>query len=129
MKSIKKAFYLFVTAIIVTFGFIAFLQFIPFPWFFVALVCMHGGVFLFIISKKRFKIAGFDASRFYSLEYKLLALYLPILAAKLTASFGLFEFNETLKTALIAAVSLFSAAVSIVNAKKLYNKIKKSETA
>ena len=123
-----KLFYLFVTAIIVTFGFISLLQFIPFPWFFIALVCMHGGVFLFIFSKKGFKKRGYDVSRFYSLEYKLLALYLPILAAKMMAAFGLFEFSEVLKTSLIAAVTLFSVAVSIINAKKLYNTIKKSET-
>ena len=124
-----KNFYLFISAIAVTFGFIALLQFIPFPWFFVALVCMHGGVFMFIFSKKRFKKSGFDAGRFYSLEYKLLALYLPILAAKLLSSFGLFEFNPTLKTVLIAVVTVFSVIVSIINAKKLYNEIKSSEIA
>ena len=119
-----KNFYLFISAVAVTFGFIAALQFIPFPWFFAALVCMHGGVFLFIFSKKRFKKQGLDVSRYYSLEYKLLALYLPILAAKLLSAFGLFEFNTTLKTALIAAVTVFSIAVSIFNARKLYKEIK-----
>jgi hypothetical protein len=87
---------------------------------------MHGGVFLFILSKKKFKAAGIDAARFYSLEYKLLALYLPILAAKLLSSFGLFEFDVTLKTVLIAVVTVFSLAVSTVNAIKLYNAIKKA---
>lgn len=120
-----KNFYLFISAIAVTFGFIALLQFIPFPWFFAALVCMHVGVFLFIFSKKRFKKAGFDVGRYYSVEYKLLALYLPILTAKLLSSFGLFEFNATLKTALIAIVTIFSVIVSIINAKKLYNQIKR----
>lgn len=121
-----KNFYLFISAVSVTFGFIAALQFIPFPWFFAALVCMHGGVFLFIFSKKRFKKQGLDVSRFYSLEYKLLALYLPILAAKLLSSFRLFEFDSTLKTALIAIVTVFSVIVSIINAKKLYKEIKRS---
>ncbi len=121
-----KNFHLFISAIAVTFGFIAALQFIPFPWFFAALVCMHGGVFLFIFSKKKFKKNGLDVSRFYSLEYKLLALYLPILTAKLLSALGLFEFDETLKTVLIAIVTAFSVVVSIINAKKLHNEIKKS---
>ena len=69
---------------------------------------------------------GIDVSRFYSLEYKLLSLYLPILAAKLLSAFGLFEFNEIPKTALIAVVTVFSVIVSFINAKKLYNEIKRS---
>ena len=119
-----KSFYLFISAIAVTFGFIALLQFIPFPWFFVALVCMHVGVFLFIFSKKQFKKAGYDVGRFYSLEYKLLALYLPILAAKLVSSFGLFYFDPRIKVALIGSVTVFSVIVSVINAKVLYGEIK-----
>ncbi|MBQ2862866.1 MAG: hypothetical protein IJE84_01695 [Clostridia bacterium] len=124
-----KSFYIFICAVAVTFGFIAMLQFVPFPWFFLALVCMHFGVFLFIFSKKRFVREGYDVSSFYSTEYKLLALYLPILAAKLMSSFGLFYFDSTLKTVLIAIVTVFSVIVSAFNAKKLYNKIKDQESS
>ena len=119
-----KSFVLFISAICVTLGFIALLQFIPFPWFFLALICMHVGVFLFIYSKKRFKADGYDASRFYSLEYKLLALYLPILAAKLLSSLGLFYFDPRIKTMLIAIVTILSLIISILNAKTLYKEIK-----
>ena len=119
-----KNFYIFISAVAVTFGFIAMLQFVPFPWFFLALAIMHFGVFLFIYSKKRFIRSGYDVRSFYSLEYKLLALYLPILLAKLLASFGVIPFPSPLKTTLIIVVTLFSAAVSIVNSAKLYKSIK-----
>ena len=115
-----KNFYLFLAAIAVTFGFIAALQFIAFPWFFAALLAMHFGVFLFIFSKKRFQKAGFEIKKFYSLEYKLLALYLPILALKVLSSFEVLHFDATLKTVLILAVTVFSLTVSAVNAVKLY---------
>lgn len=115
-----KNFYLFLAAIAVTFGFIAALQFIAFPWFFLALLCMHVGVFLFIFSKKRFQKAGFQVKKFYSLEYKLLALYLPILALKVLSSLEILHFDEMLKTVLILIVTVFSLVVSAVNAKNLY---------
>ena len=115
-----KNFYLFLTAIAVTFGFIAALQFIAFPWFFLALLCMHVGVFLFIFSKKRFQKAGFQVKKFYSLEYKLLALYLPVLALKVLSSLEIIHFDPTLKTVLILVVTVVSLAVSAANAVKLY---------
>lgn len=119
-------FKLFIAAEIVTFGFIAALQFIPFPWFFIALLCMHCGVFLFIFSKKRFTKLGYDVKSFYSLEYKLLALYLPVLLAKLLSSFGLFTFDPTLKSVLIIAITAFSAVMSVINSTKLYKSIKRT---
>ena len=124
-----KNFALFVSAVCVTFGFIALLQIIPFPWFFLALLLMHFGVFLFIFSKKCFKAEGYDVARFYSIEYKLLALYLPILALKLMSSFGILHFDDTLKAVLIIAVTLFSVVVSIHNATKLYKYIKTKKQA
>ena len=119
-------FKLFVAAEIITFGFIAALQFIPFPWFFIALLCMHGGVFLFIFSKKRFTKAGQDVKKFYTLEYKLLALYLPVLLAKVLSSIGLFTFDATLKSVLIIAITVFCAIVSTINSIKLYTNIKRT---
>ena len=114
-----KNYYLFLAAIAVTFGFIAALQFIAFPWFFAALLAMHVGVFLFIVSKKRFQKDGHEVKKFYSLEYKLLALYLPILALKVLSSMEILQFDPTVKTVLILAVTVFSLAVSAVNAGRL----------
>ena len=93
-----KNFNLFIAAIAMTFSFIAVLQFVEVPWFFLVLLAMHGGVFLFIFSKKRFKAQGYDVARFYTLEYKLLALYLPVLALKVLSSLDVLRFNATLKT-------------------------------
>lgn len=116
----RKNFYMFIAAVAMTFSLIAALQFVDIPWFFLVLLAMHGGVFLFIFSKKRFKAQGFDVARFYSLEYKLLALYLPVLGLKVLSSFGVIGFDAGLKTALILAITVFSFIVSVVNATKLY---------
>lgn len=118
----KTNFCLFIAAIVTTFGLIAALQFAPLPWFFLVLIAMHGGVVLFIVSKKRFQKAGYDVKRFYSLEYKLLALYLPILACNLlSAGFDILRLDETLKTVLILVITVFSLIVSAINAKKMYD--------
>jgi hypothetical protein len=120
----KKCFCLFIAAIAVTFSMIALLQFVEVPWFFLVLLAMHGGVFLFIFSKKRFKAQGYDVARFYSLEYKLLALYLPILALKVLSSLEILRFDATLKTVLILVITAFSLIVSVVNAIKMYKYLK-----
>ena len=118
----KTNFYLFIAAIVTTFGLIAALQFVDILWFFLVLIAMHGGVVLFIVSKKRFQKAGYDVKRFYSLEYKLLALYLPILACNLlSAGFDILRLDETLKTVLILVITVFSLIVSAINAKKMYD--------
>lgn len=120
----RKNFYLFIAAIALTFGFIAVLQFVEVPWFFLVLLAMHGGVFLFIISKKRFKAQGYDVARFYALEYKLLALFLPILALKVLSSLNILRFDATLKTVLILVITVFSVIASTVNAVKMYKYLK-----
>ena len=115
-----KHFYLFIAAVVVTFGLIAALQFVEVPWFFLVLLAMHGGVFLFIFSKKRLKAQGYEVARFYSREYVLLALYLPVLALKVLSSLGVLHFGATLKTVLILGITAFSLIVSAVNAVKMY---------
>lgn len=119
-----KNFCLFIAAVVLTFSFIALLQFVAVPWFFLVLLAMHGGVFLFIISKKRFKAQGYDIGRFYALEYRLLALYLPVLALKVLSSLKILRFDATLKTALILAITALSVIVSAVNAVKMYKYLK-----
>lgn len=115
-----KHFYLFIAAVVVTFGLIAALQFVEVPWFFLVLLAMHGGVFLFIFSKKRLMAQGYEVARFYSREYVLLALYLPVLAMKVLSSLGVLHFDATLKTVLILGITAFSLIVSAVNAVKMY---------
>ena len=119
-----KSFYMFIAAIALTLSFIAVLQFVEVPWFFLVLLAMHGGVFLFIFSKKRFKAQGYDIARFYSLEYKLLALYLPVLALKVLSSLNILRFDAALKTLLILVITVFSVIASVVNAVKMYKYLK-----
>ena len=120
----KTNYCLFLAAIGVTFSFIAMLQFVEIPWFFLVLLGMHGGVVLFILSKKRFKAMGYEVARFYSLEYKLLALYLPVLALKVLSALDVLTFPETLKTVLILVITLFSLVVSVINAVKMHRFLK-----
>ena len=122
-----KNFWLFIAAIGLTFSCIAVLQFVEIPVFFLVLLAMHGGVFLFIFSKKRFKKQGYEVSKIYSLEYKLLALYLPILALKVLSALEILRFDAMLKTVLILAVTVFSMIVSARNAGKLYRYLKKMQ--
>ena len=119
-----KNFYLFIVAIVLTFSCIAVLQFVEVPVFFLVLLAMHGGVFLFIFSKKRFRTQGYEVGGFYKLEYKLLALYLPILGLKVLSALEILRFDAMLKTGLIFAITVFSMIVSAWNAGKLYRYLK-----
>ncbi len=116
----KTNFLLFLSAVAVTFSLIAALQFTPMPWFFLVLLGMHGGVFLFIFSKRRFRRAGYAVGKYYKREYILLALYLPVLVAKLLSGIGLFPFDPTLKTVIVLAVTALSFVLSAVNAALFY---------
>jgi hypothetical protein len=118
-----KFFYLFIISNVLTFGFIALLQFAPVPYFFLVLVAMHMGVVLFIFSKRGFKKLGVDVKREYLIQDVLLALYLPILAAKLMAGFGWIVFPSELKTLLVLSLTGISYIVTACNALSLYKKI------
>ena len=120
-----KSFYLFVLSNLVTFTLIATLQFVEFPWFFLVLAAMHMGVFLFIASKRGFKKQGIDVKREYLTQDILLALYLPILGAKLMSRFGWIVFPETLKMILVLSLTGVSYVVTVFSAVSLYKKIGK----
>ena len=120
-----KLFYLFVLSNLVTFGLIATLQFVEFPWFFLVLAAMHMGVFLFIVSKRGFKKKGIDVKREYLVQDLLLATYLPILGAKLMARFGWIVFPETLKMVLVLSLTGISYIITVFTAASLYRKLRK----
>ena len=115
-----KFFYWFLVANFFTFGLIAALQFVEFPWFFLVLLAMHGGVFLFIASKRGFWKFGIDVKKVYILQDILLALYLPILAAKLMSRFGWIVFPSALKTALVLALTAVAYIITVWNSARLY---------
>ncbi len=112
----KTNFILFISAVVVTFSLIAALQFTPMPWFFLVLLGMHAGIFLFIFSKKRFRRDGLEAGKYYKREYILLALYLPVLAAKILQSVGLISFDTGIKTVIVLILTGICLALSAVNA-------------
>ena len=121
-----KSFYLFIISNVLTFGFIALLQFTPVPYFFLVLLAMHMGVFLFIASKRGFGKLGIDVKRVYLTQDVLLALYLPILAAKIIAGFGWIVFPPTLKTVLVLSLTVISYIVTACNSVVLYKKIRRA---
>lgn len=74
-----KGLALFMAAALVTFGCITVMQFLDKPWFFVALVAMHGGIALFVVSKRLLRAQGFDLIGYFKQEYALLAPFLLIM--------------------------------------------------
>lgn len=124
-KEIKRAYLLFLLAVLCTFGFICLLQFVSFPLFFLILLCMHGGVALFIVSKKLFKKAGAATSPYYKREYLLLALYLPILLYKILGNFGLYTVNIPVKSIVSLCLTGVCLVLSGLNAYAFYKKLTK----
>lgn len=120
-----KYFYGFLLANAVTFGFLALLQFLPFPWFFLGLVCMHGGVALFFWSKRGFLREGFPVKPVYALEYALLALCLPILGWKLLGALGLVTVVEHIKAFLVLGLTALCLVISLGNSLRLYAIVKR----
>ena len=119
-----KYFYWFLIANFFTFGLIATLQFVEIPYFFLVLLAMHGGVFLFIASKRGFRKLGVDVKRVYLLQDILLALYLPILAAKLMSRFGWINFPADLKMILVLSLTAVSYLITAWNSVRLYRIVK-----
>ncbi len=110
------SFFLFIAAILVTFPLIALLQFVPMPWFFLVLLLMHGGVVLFIVSRRRFLRGGYPVTRNYHFEYILLALYLPVLLLKVLSSFSILVLDPFAKTLAVLILTAVCLIVSAVNA-------------
>lgn len=119
-----KYFYWFLIANFFTFGLIAALQFVEIPYFFLVLLAMHGGVFLFIASKRGFKKLDVDVKKVYLLQDILLALYLPILAAKLMSRFGWISFPADLKMILVLLLTAVSYLITAWNSVRLYRIVK-----
>ena len=120
-----KYFYWFILSNLLTFGLIATLQFVDFPLFFLVLVALHMGVILFILSKRGFKKLGLDVKREYLVQDVLLALYLPILGAKLMSKFGWIDFPGNIKTALVLTLTGISYVITVFTAASLYKKLHK----
>lgn len=120
--SADKALALFNLAAVLTFGFITALQFMPLPWFFLALVAMHGGIALFIVSKRAFKRQGFEVALFYRTQYLLLVPYVCVMAYTFAARAGIVALFAQEKAIAVLCYSAFCAGVTIWN----YLRLKRS---
>ena len=120
-----KYFYWFILSNLLTLGLIATLQFVDFPLFFLVLVAMHMGVILFILSKRGFKKLALDVKREYLVQDILLALYLPILGAKILSRFGWIEFPGSITTMLVLTLTGISYVITVFTAASLYKKLHK----
>ena len=118
-QAFRKNLFLFVCAGFVTFSFITLLQFIPLPWFFIALVAMHGGIALFIISKRMFKKSGFAVSRYYKTQYLMLIPYLLIMLYVFASKAELIPYFEDLKIMITLGYSVVCVALTMWNYRRM----------
>ena len=121
----KKNFILFMVALVIIFGFITTLQMVKGILFFGALVLMHCGVILYIYTKKQFKKAQMDIKKHYTTENILMALYLPVLAAKLLSNFGVITIDNDVKRIIVFCITGVAVVVSVVNCVLMYKNVKK----
>lgn len=92
------------------------------PWFFLVLIAMHGGIALFIISKRSFKKQELDVSRFYKTQYIMLVPYLLVMFYTFAAKAGIVPLFADEKTIITLIYSTFCAIVTVWN----YLRMKKS---
>lgn len=110
---------LFALAALLTFGFITLLQFTPMPWFFGALIAMHCGIALFIISKRLFKNCTYIVARYYRFEYLLLVPYLLIMAYAFASKANIVPLFETEKSIVILAYTFTCLVLTIWNFQRM----------
>ena len=119
----KKNFILFIVALTIIFGFITTLQMVKGVLFFGALVLMHCGVILYIYTKKQFKKNQIVIKKHYTIENILMALYLPVLAAKFLSNFGVITIDNDIKRTIVFCITGVAVVVSIVNCVLMYKSI------
>lgn len=106
---------LFMAAALVTFGCITVMQFLEKPWFFVALVAMHGGIALFVVSKRMLRSRGFQLTRYFKKEYLLLLPFLLIMFYSFASKAALVPPFGTAKGSIVFVYALVCFAVTFWN--------------
>lgn len=106
---------LFLAAAIVTFGCLVIMQFLERPWFFVALVAMHGGIAMFIVSRKTFKSRGFDMQSYFRMEYIMLLPFLLLMFYTFASNAGLAEPLNSAKGSMVSVYSIICFAITFWN--------------
>lgn len=118
-RTTKTGLALFALAALFTFGFITLLQFTPMPWFFGALIAMHGGIVLFIVSKRLFKNCTYIVARYYRFEYIMLVPYLLIMAYVFASRAGVVPLFETEKSVVTIVYTVFCFAMTAWNFQRM----------
>lgn len=120
----RGKFILFILGEVFAFGFICLMQFIDvrtqFLTFVLVLIGMHGGIILLLLSKKLFTTEYDDnLKKYYSVEYILLALYLPVLLLKILGV----TFSYPTKLVVIFSITAVAVIISIINNVRLYKEL------
>ena len=123
MKS-KQAFGIFLLAQIITYIFITFLQQVQGVTFFLFLVFMHGGILLFIISKKMFQQLGVEAKPFYQRSYLLLSFYLPLMLYQLASYIFAYRVDNEAKWWITIGLTSVAVGVSTIQNIQFYQALK-----
>ncbi|WP_080799099.1 hypothetical protein [Arabiibacter massiliensis] len=106
---------LFFAAAVVTFGCITAMQFLDKPWFFMALVAMHGGIALFVVSKRLLRGQGFDLTGYFKTEYALLLPFLLIMLYTFASKASLLPPWGDAKASITLVYALICFAVTFWN--------------
>ena len=118
---------LFALAALLTFGFITLLQFTPMPWFFGALIAMHCGIALFIISKRLFKNCTYIVARYYRFEYLMLVPYLLIMAYAFASKAGIVALFETEKSIITIVYTIFCFIMTAWNFQRMRKDVRNQQ--
>lgn len=114
-QSPNRGLALFFTASVVTFGCITIMQFLDKPLFFAALVAMHGGIALFVASKRLLRVQGFDLMGYFKAEYALLLPFLLIMLYTFASNAGLLPPWGDAKASITFVYALICFAVTFWN--------------
>lgn len=123
-KNLKTGMILFAIAAVLTFGFITLLQFVPVPWFFLALILMHVGILAFIVSKRLLRKTGFNTRTYFKRQYLLLLPYLAVMVYTFACRFGLLVMVSEAKivfTLVYTGVCLVFTVWNFLSMKKDFN--------
>lgn len=106
---------LFLAAAIITFGCITIMQFLERPWFFVALILMHSGIAMFIISKRQLRAAGYNLMHYFKMEYIMLLPFLLIMFYSIISKIGFLPPFGTAKASITFVLALVCFAITFWN--------------
>lgn len=115
----KPGLALFLAAAIVTFGCLVAMQLVERPWFFVVLVAMHGGIALFVASKRAFSAAGFDMRAYFKMEYLMLLPFLLLMLYSFASKAGIAAPMGAAKGALVFVYAVACFAITFQNFRRM----------